>query len=157
MPFETLRDIANALDVYLSNSVTVTTTLSGFGTVLSPGEDFEFTVHITNATAETGVLLVNVRLFIRSEDKNIALLRVPLIPNAQIRASGKGLVALMRITFSQGHDFNTIKPGEEVSISFRGHALALGSTNIRAEIQADIDLGGIGKITGTSQPLNVIS
>lgn len=157
MPLETLRDIANAFDLYLANNVTVTTKLSFSGTILSPDEEFKFTVHVTNATAETGVLLVNVRLLIRSEDGNIARLRVSKIPNAQIRANGIGLATQMTIKFLEGHEFNSIKPGEEVSQSFSGQALALGSTNIRAEIQADIDLGGLGKITGTSQPVNVIS
>jgi len=146
----TLQDIRTAVINYVDTKVTCTVgaIIPEVPIVLSPKENFTFSVAATNATvALGGVRLKNIRYYVSTN--GLATLKVP--PSnlgkcfGSINPSGTPFTPDADVTGfylnpPEG-DFKYLDPGEtDTIVNLKGTTKSLGSLMIEVKVFADIDL-----------------
>jgi hypothetical protein len=140
-----LRDIRTAVTEYLETSVTmsVSPAVPDEPTVISPDEEFTYSITATNASGPAAIKLTDVVYAVSIEAANIAKLKVPaspparasIDPSAPTLAPGS-LVAAMFLFPSN----DTLPVGDgDIVQGLKGKGLIPGPNKIKAFIHAKVD------------------
>jgi hypothetical protein len=145
-----LSELPAAMIQYLLTKVDIDITLanvSGGGPPVNPGDTFEIRMNVDNASStDDGIALTDVRYELRMSTPGIAQIRVPGAGTA-IDGGGNPIPANTWVEFltfnPSAPDPSYLSVGESDSLQFAGRAIAAGSTQVRARIQADPDINAL--------------